>query len=1482
FTVVISDVDNYHVNGQTGDHSLTQAQYESIAIMHDEDNATNIKTKIEVASHEVQEDGSLYTTDIVSTKASQIITLDVKAVTDNITALEFSAGDAKTHTVTMAATEGSATIDIATLLNHQVLGDNDGSEKRWYEISATSADKKLPEGTIITIGGSKGTVGADGTVSINFPDNKEPNPTFTIDFPKQFGQLDLDLDVTITLKVQDRDSDSSVTPDIKTDSVNLKITGDITPVADIATIQVAQAVGFEDAGRDGGNTVEKDGTIDKPEDGIALDIKVSSDDKDGSETFNVTIKDIPNGGALYVYDKSLNSGSGDWVLVDETFTSTSTVIMTESGGKFSVKIVDFQNGSDKAPKFIPPHNDDTDYTLKVSAETKDGTDIAAPVETTIDVIVKNVADAPEGTDLKDNINVNEDNQLNFKSIYTTPGSLASYDDSEVLTVKIELTEGFTIDAGSPYYIENGLYVVKASDITAGNIKLVVPENFSGNASFDLTYITTEKAGEGDSKTWHKDTVSIFVNPIADNVVITTSSTIYEDADADGSENKLNLKPTLTDTGTTHGTETIDSVKILASGIPAGYKLYSDAGMTTEITTTDISGKNYYVLTAEQANSVYAKNTTDHNLNGQTSFDLNVVYTVTDTNTSTNTNSFTHTHTVNVKAVTDAPTLTVGDITQVSGDVTIAGTNVTVNADNSEFNVAVTTSSPDTDGSETVQKIVISGVPTGVSVEGATYYGYSGSKANGIWVITPSGDDATKLDTNDALENIKFKINSGADFENRAMTITTYTKDGADGEVKEASQTINIVKSYTPGTKPGNPAELNLEIKATFPAIDEDVQFNLGSILEVTQITAGDTASQSVITFTDIPKGSTVSGYDYSYEQGGKTHYVVTGNGNVADMNTALSQVLITTPKDMNSGQDGALQGNFTLTADIVTSYNGAFKEGNSVTLNPEAPISPVTDEMTVAVSAENIDEDGTSDLYITLSNPSDGTKTELIGNSLTITVTETWADTLSAGTDGIKGTLVDSSGKYNVVDNGDGTYTITPILPANNFVVDTAITGLQYTPASNRDGSVNFEVTVKNQETGSDVTLDSKGNTNITVSPEIDIVLNTDTVIASGTEDTDSYGIGLANPVKFEIKTDAITDGSESLGNIILDEVPNGFTVWYVDDSDTLVMATNIGKTDGTFDLTPGITDDEVARNKWLVPNDGTMPEIYINAPVNWSGDFDFKATVNVKEENLSSYVSETVSVTGHIDAVADDMTIAPTLTFGDAFSWVDLKLNANMKDVDGSETMSLELIGLGANAQFRVGNDSLESSQAVWDNVNNKWIISGIKYDQINNIQFAHDKSVASVGVTAWTVENNKDGVPLTGDNAYKSAEVTKDFKLDIKDVGGILSLDKDVNLDFSKLEDDFALKGVNEIDLGSANGKNELLNLTLEDVLNLTNDAGNLIIKGDDNDKVSLKNEVGKTWSESTTENIDSKTFNVYSNSGDTSVKVKVQTEISDGITN
>ena len=877
-------------------------------------------------------------------------------------------------------------------------------------------------------------------------------------------------------------------------------------------------------------------------------------------------------------------------------------------------------------------------------------------------------------------------------------------------------------------------------------------------------------------------------------------------------------------------------------------------MTTELTKTDSD----YVITSI-TDSIYAKNATTHTVSGD--FTLKVEYTVKDTNGSvSNEKIFSHDHIVTVKAVTDAPTLTLGTITQESGSVTISGSNVTIVNENSEFKVPVTTTSPDKDGSETVQKIVITGVPMGVEVVGATYYGYSGSEHNGIWVIAIPADSA--LDGNGALEDITFKVNQGANFESRDITITTYTKD-IDAEVKSASQTIHINDFDGPGSAPGTPPLFDLSTKiATIyednndkvGAIDGTDIYNLGKSIAVTN-SGGSSSGNYAITLTDFPEGTTISGYDYSYEQGGKTYYVLVGTGNAADVETKLSTVIVTPPTDMNTG--GAKDGQMTFSATISTFDGGTFKSGTGIPSYTET-IIPVTDKMTVAVTADNINEDGTSNLSITLSNPSDGSKTELIGSSLTIKVTETWADVATGG--GTKGTL--SGTGYNIVESPAGTYTITKT-DGTPFPIGTAISGLQYTPASNRDGSVNFEVSVQNKETGSSVTLDSTGNTSINVTPVIDVVLNASVVTVTGTEDL--AVTTLANPVKLEITADTFTDGSEKIGNIILDKVPNGFTVWY-NDGTNLVMATNIGLTGGTpFDINPNITDDAlVTRNKWLVPAsaDGSMPEVYINAPTNWSGDFDFKAKFSVSEQNLSTATSMEIPVTGHINSVADTMTIAPTLTFGDAFSWVSLNLNANMKDIDGSETMSLKITGLDDMAQFQLANGTAVNS--LYNTVTNTWELKGITYDQINNIQFAHDKSVASVGVTANTVEigNNTEG-----------AMASATFELKVSDVSGNFKLDAGLSLDFNKIDTINTLKNINTIDLGQS-GENKLENITLQDVLNMTDSSNTLKITGTNEDKVSFKND-GNTWSKTAGVGADTG-FDVYTNSADNTVQVKVEQDI------
>ncbi|MGJ0299219.1 VWA domain-containing protein, partial [Aliarcobacter cryaerophilus] len=110
------------------------------------------------------------------------------------------------------------------------------------------------------------------------------------------------------------------------------------------------------------------------------------------------------------------------------------------------------------------------------------------------------------------------------------------------------------------------------------------------------------------------------------------------------------------------------------------------------------------------------------------------------------------------------------------------------------------------------------------------------------------------------------------------------------------------------------------------------------------------------------------------------------------------------------------------------------------------------------------------------------------------------------------------------------------------------------------------------------------------------------------------------------------------------------------------------------------------------------------------------------------------------------------------------------------------------------------------------------------------------------------------------------------------ILSGNNDI--DFSKLTD-VRIKNIEAIDLKE--GDHKLTNISLEDVLKMTDNKKELIIFGDKEDSVTFKKNDG--W-ELKTENMGKvegdKTFDVYTNSGDPTVQVKVEQPISDGITN
>ncbi|MFY4860584.1 Ig-like domain-containing protein [Aliarcobacter butzleri] len=1453
-----TDIDtDYHHNGTLpakGENVLylTKAEYEGLKIQHAEDNDTDIAIKISVTSYEVDDSGKPLTGNLVTSSTTTAdMTVVIKPVTDDISlkwndeSVGTISDSGKTYTFN-DIDEGNTTIDLKALLSNTSGGlngtggtkaDLDGSEKRTYTISG------IPEGTVVTLGGQTAIANDKGIATIVFNDtnNKNDDPDFSMKFPENYSGT---VEGKITLSVQDKGFKSNGTTnenkadwgEVKTAEVDFKV--NVNPVADEATLKVGQAVGYEDTARNTNKNIQdKDGTIKHPENGIALDIKVSSTDTDGSETFTVTIKDIPDGGAIFVKEPL----TGKDILVTYAEDGTPTIKVWNNGvledyagttitaNKGTITIEKFDN--ENPPKFIPPHNEHGDFKLNVDAKTVDTVIIdGQPVTNVQDVatnkdilvVVKDVADSVVGNDYnKENLSLadgtnkdynlvtQEDTQIKLDSVFKDSTKLSSYDkESEDLTIILKsLPKGVELEGNVT--LINGQYIFKASDIPS--IKIVTPSNFSGELNFDITYITTEKGEANNPSKTHDskqetDKISIFVKPTID-AQFDSQTTKAEDSEiVDGGNSYYKV-----DLGISHqngdNDETLESVTIKAPEANSGYKLFIIDGNTKTEITSD------YTLKTTELNKVYVE--VKENQHG--SFDIKGTYTVKDSQyagkdvnyETKETKDFTHKLTIT--PVTDTPTIEVETGTQ---------THINVNAgENTEIKIPVKVSSEDTDGSENITKIVISGVPKGVTIETGSAEldaKITVSEHNGIYTITGYNLNSSNF------KDIVFKVDGNANFEYRDITITAYTKD-AQGSIEEQTSTkITLDKTHNGnggGTGTGPKLDIIVdEVKKDFNAT-EDTQFNF---LDVFKVTVADNSNdgRTELNFKiDVGSNATLKGLDAYKNVDGS--YTIKGNR--ADIESVLANLKVVPNKDFNSNQD----------ADGISIK----VETNGRESTIKVPVTPVTDSLNVEITANDsttIDENGEFNFDIKLTNNSDKEFTNI--NDFYVVVNENF----EAG-ESSKGELYLGNTKLKLVD---GKYK----LPADYKLGDSL--NLTYKSGEDRHGAVEIKVIALNKETGAANELTSTGSTTITVKPVASSEIEVKKV-QDGIEDQEMASAKL-NVVK--------ADPSEKFESVLI-KVASGVAVYY-DNGNALAM--NLG--DGS----------------WLVPvnSDGTLPQIFFKGNEHFGGEIKFDAIINVKDGNSKSTI-ELKDSSVYIKEVADGVTIDPTKTGIDAkgFEWTSLNLNANMKDVDGSEKMHFTLEGLDSSAQFRIvdkdGNITDLSSQSKFEN--RKWTINGIEYEDINNIQITHDKSVKDIKVEAWTQD---------GQDADISNKVEGKFDLNftqdaLKD--GTLTLGKETNIDFSKIESG-DIKDVSTIDLG-AQGENKLLNLTLQDVMDIGKKdlSGNinLTILGDEKDGVSFAKNDGWKKSETTiTEN--NKTFDVYTNDGNSTVQVKVEQPISDGITN
>ena len=302
-----------------------------------------------------------------------------------------------------------------------------------------------------------------------------------------------------------------------------------------------------------------------------------------------------------------------------------------------------------------PANSDQDFTLTITAKLL----VLTVTLATVDVHVLGVADTP--TLSVANAIGNED----AASIpISVTSALTDTDGSETLSFMIkDLPTGFTPVVG--IHNGDGTWSLTASEISS--LALKPPANFSGDATFTIVAVSTER--EGDS-TIQTATGHIHVNPVADAPIITAVS----HSGTEDTPLALNLGIALSDTD---GSESISAVTI--SGLGAGFSL---TGATD-------NGNGTWSVNPAQVNNVSL--VAPAHWSGDTSFTVTATSREGASGPTASTSATINAH---IEAVADAPHLTAHDVTGIG---------------NHQINLDLSASLTDTDGSEHLS-VVISNVP----------------------------------------------------------------------------------------------------------------------------------------------------------------------------------------------------------------------------------------------------------------------------------------------------------------------------------------------------------------------------------------------------------------------------------------------------------------------------------------------------------------------------------------------------------------------------------------------------------------------------------------------------------------------------------------------------------------------------------------------------------------------------------------------------
>ncbi|WP_233155024.1 VCBS domain-containing protein [Candidimonas nitroreducens] len=1075
-----------------------------------------------------------------------------------------------------------------------------------------------------------------------------------------------------------------------------------------------------------------------------IPLAINPTSSDPSETFVVTISGIPDGAIIYY----------------------GGVAQTAIDG--SVKITDFNTATDLY--ISPPANSNKDFTLQVHADSVDtliidgdGGSPYSSINTTgptlnIVVAMHGVADTAV---VQPKIVANfteadlDDGTKSVKLSDLVSVSTPDEDGSETLTVRVSgLPDGFALDSGllvTDHSITGEARVWVLTEDQLADATITVPENYSGEVHFKVAGVTTED--DGDTHTGTAVPVTFTVTP-SPEAVMSTSATISEDA---RSNVGLHIVHQHGDTD-----ETLAGVRIDASQFTdKNFTLYVDGAPITDLTVTD----GYYILSPEQAATLSAQGS--ENLDGDLgsfAFEYQITDAASDGSGTTTSPWTPATFEIHATAVTDQPNASITAIagtldTTVSDDASPDTVSVEV-ADIVTVNFHV--DSPDTDGSEHLVRVVIDGVPDGVTVgvsdgEGGVVDGrYLGG---GRWLLVYDGEDAKAIGSEGLDLSVRFDVSGQADKGVHDITMTAQVQDNGNDQANAGLVETDSVTWHLETTDvtdgPAGPAESPAPITEwayNDTSATEDSPFTLDEKIDAGVMLPGIGTHAFTVTLTDLPGGSSVAGMVHTVIDGHDVWtatklITVDGSTTQNDIDDALQELLhsISVTPPPNSNENNAT-GGFTFDADLTTSLvGGAGSDAvNTRSVTPTIPVEPVTDEATIAIAGTDseLNESDTSIPFdITVSNLADGSHGIIVDGKLYLQVGST-----TSALDG---------GTLSLIGAGDHTLTTETDpagLPSGTYyVIDKVDMGetlhFDYQPDTMTKGDVTVKTWVTNQEENANpVQVDNSAT--LTVAISNDGAQITSNAVTGG----EAAVAGKESLIQLTgLQATLIDgDGSEKFHSILLSDVPSGFLVYIGNSASDAHMASNAGGQDG--------------MNTWVISEESlTMPAyIAILPPAHWSGTLSgLELIVKSGEDSLTTTVTDThVLEPITIDPIANGITLDPTHAFGTEGHIIPINLNAAMADAtDASitvgtstiedtsqETTTLKLTGLGEHASFYIGGVLIDG--VAYDSANGgTYTITGLTQDALHKLGFIqassdlHDQDTTTpgmqIGVEAWTVES-------------------------------------------------------------------------------------------------------------------------------------------------